>query len=373
MLVLAACGGGGDGSADGAASDTWCATAQQIEDSSERYDAAFDDGGQSLGEALGEFTSLLNDAKGSAPSEISEAVETAADGIAQFDELLGDVDYDVFELDESDFAELEEMGDEMDAATDKIEAYNLKECGIGSADGSSDEPAEPDDQAAEPAVVDDDMAEDEAIIDEVVPDDDMADADDVTFSGDSNSQWCVANRELDVVSDEFNDLFLAEPEALEAKLTEMLGLVEAAASIVPPELAGDVALSLTAMRQLETALIAADYDILNADLSVLDEDAAGQVANDNIEAYNEQVCGIIDDDDDSTDDDDDDGFQAGAGTIRDQAVAELVDSGFTQPEAECVFDNIDFADPELGNDPNAMFTVFDDCGIDLTRLSELGE
>jgi hypothetical protein len=116
-------------------------------------------------------------------------------------------------------------------------------------------------------------------------------------------------------------------------------------------------------------LIAADYDILNADLSVLDEDGAGQVATENISTYNEQVCGIADDDDSS---DDGSGFETGAGTIREQAVAELVNSGFTQAEAECVFDSFDFTDPDLGSDPSAMIEVFDECGIDLARLAELG-
>ena len=366
-LVLAACGGGDDDAA-GASGDDWCTQALRIEASSERYDDAFDEGGTTLGEALDEFTSLLDDAKGSAPDEISDAVDTAADGIGRFNELLSDADYDVFALDESAFDELDAMGEEMDAATDQIDAYNARECGIPADSDDSDENA---DEAQAP---DDEVAADEPA-EEI--NDEAATDEGATFSGDPNSQWCVTNRELDELDDDFENLFLAEPEVVESKLTEMIGLYEAASSLAPPELAGDVAVSLASIKQLEAALIAADYDILNADLSVLEEDGAGQVASQNIEAYNEQVCGIPADGDDQTDSATDDGasdggFDPAAGTIREQTVNELVRTGFTQAEAECIIDKIDFTDPDLGSDPSTMLIVFDECGIDLARLAELG-
>ena len=75
VLALAACGGGGDDSGAGADGD-WCALAQRIEDSSERYDDAFDEGGATLGDALGEFTTLLDDARDSAPEMPAPTIPT---------------------------------------------------------------------------------------------------------------------------------------------------------------------------------------------------------------------------------------------------------------------------------------------------------
>ncbi len=362
-LVLAACGGGDD-SSDGVSGDSWCELAQRIEDSSERYDQAFEQGGVALGEAFDEFATLLNDGKAVAPSEISEAVDTSAKGIERFGELLEEADYDLFEMDEAAFVELESMGDEMDAATEQIEAYNQRECGIApsSDDGVLEESGAPEDDVVSttgPATVDE-------------PDSDGTNADTVTFTGDPNSQWCVASRELDGANDLFSDVDFTDAEAVEAAVDQMISTYEDVAPLAPPELVDDVAISLGAIKQLEAALIAADYDLLNADLSALTDDAS-RGSDDNIEAYNEQVCGIVSDDDGTADGGDAGGdFDPLDGTIREQAVTTMVGLGFTEAEAGCFIDNVDLTDPNLASDTNTIVAVFELCDIDLARFAELG-
>jgi hypothetical protein len=375
LLALAACSGGDDGSGSVAA-EGWCSLAQRVEDSSDRYELSFDSDDETIAAAFEEFATLLDDAKDVAPDEIDDAVETAARGIAEFGDLLGEVDYDLFALDQSALAKLESMSEEMDTATAKIEAYNLRECGIAAdADGSDSDdsassaeaPAAPDD-LADDATTDDDTGDIDLAADETT-------ADEVSYTGDPNSDWCVASRELDRESAAFDEVLFADPDILEAALIEMVAMYEAAALLAPPELVDDVAVSLSTIRQFQAALMAAEYDFVNADLSALDGDDANQIANDHIETYNEQVCGIVTDDDGAPEDGVDAGendFDAAFGTVREQAIAELVDNGFTEQEASCVFDGFDFTDPDVGDDTNAILGVFESCDIDLTRLAELG-
>ena len=61
------------------------------------------------------------------------------------------------------------------------------------------------------------------------------------------------------------------------------------------------------------------------------------------------------------------------GTIRDQAVLGLVEAGFAEAEANCLFENLDFTDPAALEDVTRVcLKVFTDCGISLDRLAQLG-
>ncbi len=198
-----------------------------------------------------------------------------------------------------------------------------------------------------------------------------------TFQGDAGSDWCVAAQEVEDASAAIDAVDFTDPAAVEEAFTEALRLMEMAIEFAPPELQGDLDVTLEGFKQLQDALIAVDYDFLNADLSVLeDRDAIMQAASDNIEVYNEQVCGITADGSGNTDDttpgSSGNDFDPGAGTIREQATAELVASGFTEAEASCIFDNLDFTDPALADDMTAIVGVFDLCEIDLARLAEIG-
>jgi hypothetical protein len=55
-----------------------------------------------------------------------------------------------------------------------------------------------------------------------------------------------------------------------------------------------------------------------------------------------------------------------------QFVAYLVTCGFTDPEAACLFDHLDFDDPAvLAGDPDAMVPAFETCRIDVDRMAEI--
>ena len=60
------------------------------------------------------------------------------------------------------------------------------------------------------------------------------------------------------------------------------------------------------------------------------------------------------------------------GTIREQAIQGLVEAGFAEDEANCIFDRLDFTDPAAFSDTTALLEVFSDCGISLDRLAQLG-
>ena len=385
-LVLAACGGGDDDASDGTGStDAWCALAQQIEDQSVEVDGLLDAGGADFSQAMGEFGTLLDQAVAAAPDEIRDAITTIADGTAKFSDLIGDGDDAA--LDEAALAELEAVSDEMASATEQIEAYNLRECdispGSGSGDSASSEQASTidseDDEVASTAAQDnvedgtvDDGTVDDRTGDDQTGDDDGAQA--VVFEGDADSDWCVAARDVEAASDRFEVIGFGDPEQVEETMGEMLELFEFAKPFAPSELAADVEISFEAFQDVAAALRAADYDFINADLSGLDDlDGSIEAANDRIEQYNVQVCGFdpagLDDVDAG---DDGPGFDPAAGTIREQVIAELVSQGFTAAEAECLFDKIDFDDPELFADTEALIALFSECGIGIERLAELG-
>jgi hypothetical protein len=378
-LVVAACGGGDDDSSDGTGSkDAWCALAQQIDDQGVEVDGLLDAGGADLSEAMGEFGTLLDQAVVAAPDEIRDAMTTIADGTAKFSDLIGDGD-DVA-LGEVALAELEAVSDEMASATEQIEAYKMGECGISSGSGdsaSSEQASTPDDggddevvSTTAPATVDD-ATGDGQTGDGQTGEDDGVQA--VVFEGDADSDWCVAARDVEAASDRFEVMGFGDPEQVEQTMGEMLELFELARPVAPSELAADIEISFEAFQDVAVALQAADYDFINADLSGLDDlDGSIQAANDRIEQYNVQVCGfdpaLLDD----VDAGDSGGFDPAAGTIREQVIAELVRQGFTDDEAECLFDKIDFDDPELFADTEALIALFSECGIGIERLAELG-
>jgi hypothetical protein len=117
-LLAAACGDDGGGSAA-----AWCDRAQQVEDLSNSLDSPTD---------YRAFRDAVDDIKGSAPSEISDAVDTTADFLDMMADALEDNDDNIILA----FDEVQQEVDleEMTAAGDAIEEYNARECGIGTSD-----------------------------------------------------------------------------------------------------------------------------------------------------------------------------------------------------------------------------------------------
>lgn len=190
-----------------------------------------------------------------------------------------------------------------------------------------------------------------------------------------SDDWCTASRTIDERFDELDVIDFGNPEVLERTYTEMLQVMSQAQQIAPPQIAGDVSAALLGFGELSAALAAVNWSFLDLDLSVIDGlDEQLSTAGFNIEKYNFEVCGIGEDpgdapvpgDDGSADD------IPTEGTIRDQAVTGLVESGFTQQEAECLLDRIDFTDPGAFTDTQQLLDVFTECGISLDRLAQLG-
>ncbi len=74
-----------------------------------------------------------------------------------------------------------------------------------------------------------------------------------------------------------------------------------------------------------------------------------------------------------SDDDLDDGsdFDADAGSVREQTIAGLVGIGYTEEEATCVFEAIDFSDPSSFNEVERYQEILAGCGISPERILEL--
>ena len=197
------------------------------------------------------------------------------------------------------------------------------------------------------------------------------DASEVIFSGDADSEWCVASRELDALGDEMAAVFY-DPIELERASAAMVTAVGDAAPLAPPELAADVATVAAGMQKFRAAMDEVGFDLLNADLSKLQFDAAYQAASDRLDAYDEQVCGIYHDD--WADEASSGQLDPAAGTPVEQLVAILTRAGFTEDEATCVVENIDFDDDAIrSGDPAALAPVFEVCDIDPTRLEQIAE
>lgn len=62
-----------------------------------------------------------------------------------------------------------------------------------------------------------------------------------------------------------------------------------------------------------------------------------------------------------------------AGALREQFVDYLVGCGFSPSDGGCLFDNLDFDDPRVtAGEPGAMVPAFEACGIDASRIVEIG-
>ena len=191
-----------------------------------------------------------------------------------------------------------------------------------------------------------------------------------TDGTDEFAEWCAVAVEVDALSDESDAVDYTDPVAVEEYLDELVPALESAASQAPDEIAEAVATSADIAGQLRDALADADYDMLTADLSLIDElDDERDAAQEAIRAFNAEHCGI--EFDDESDDGDDD-FSFSDGSLRDQFIGQLVDSGFTLPEAACIFDEMDFSAADSFDDPETLLPIFEACGIDVDRLEEIG-
>lgn len=191
------------------------------------------------------------------------------------------------------------------------------------------------------------------------------------------ADWCTAARSVREATVAMDEIDPTDPASVEGALTQLRERTEAAAPLAPDEIADDVAVSLDLLRRVDDALAAADYDFVRADLSTIaGDDGASEAADDRIEAFNAEACGIPPMADAAADDEtasaDGPVLDPADGPVRDQTIALLVERGFTEAEAACLFDNIDLNDPDLSTDQEALLALIATCDLDLERLSGLG-
>jgi hypothetical protein len=118
---------GGDSGDDGSGGGEWCDMARNVEAEMDTFeDVDFTDP-ESLEDAYQQMIDEVEDAVDSAPDEIEDDLELIIDGFKELFEALQDVDFDFLELDQSVLE-----NSEVEAASDRIEAYNERECGIES-------------------------------------------------------------------------------------------------------------------------------------------------------------------------------------------------------------------------------------------------
>ena len=371
LLVAALAGCGGD---EAGSLDDWCEVNERIYASGD-LDAQIESGDpDQLRAAFADTRALLDEAARVAPDDVLADANAVADAADRLDHVLDGVDYDMAAIEADGLIDVASIAADREPALERIEAYNARQCGL--------EPPERVDQTA--GAVEDSGGESDAPSDtgsdtgsDTASDTGSESADDtsgeVATGEQPDSKWCVAAREMSVVADAMDDVDFTDPAAVEAAVTDFVAKYEEIAPIAPPEIAEAVDTNFQAALVLQSALAEVDYDFLIADLSAIGEiEAETDAARDVISAYNETACGIPADDDE-TEDTDESQFDPFEGSVRDQVIAELVRAGFTEDEAGCFFDHIDFTDPDAGDDTAAIMEMLDTCGIDLARLMELGE
>ena len=186
---------------------------------------------------------------------------------------------------------------------------------------------------------------------------------------DDVAAWCAVAVEAE---ESYGDGFVrlaADPEAVRAYLEGIAELTDRASEVVPADIADDWAISVRRSELVRQAIVDTDYDVFVADFSaVADVEDAADAAETAIDAFNLERCGLELPDDD----DDGDGFDPAAGTLRDQFVASLVDGGFTEGEAVCIFDEYDFSAIDTDAENDAVLAALIACDLPPERLVELG-
>lgn len=217
----------------------------------------------------------------------------------------------------------------------------------------------------------DDASSEETTDDAAATDDTEAESD--GDGSDADSAWCDVARDIEERSDALDEAQTLEREQLREAYDEFVSALDDVRGDAPDEIREDVEVAADAAQEFFDALDDVDFNILDLDLSSLQDVTTDlEAAGDRIEEYNERVCGIPADDEDTASADTI--FDPGEGTVREQIIEQFVSSGFTEEEAECLADNIDFNDPAFSEgDVGAMMELFETCGLDMERLTELGE
>ena len=141
-LLLVACGdddddgGGVAGDGDGGA---FCDRATVVDQQFQELESSFEGSEMPNEDVFDQAADALDDLADGAPDDIAEDLQTIADGAREIGEVFADIDLS----DTEGLAELaprmEEIGEEVEAASGRVEAYLEEECGISIDDGAGDD------------------------------------------------------------------------------------------------------------------------------------------------------------------------------------------------------------------------------------------
>lgn len=136
VSLLAACGGD-DSSNGGAVSDEeFCTMIQNYKDKADSFDSAFNsDDPKDIETAFTTMQGILHDLDDAAPSGVKEDLGTMVGVIDRMIEIFDQYDWDFTKLAMApEFEELSTQldGDEMNAASDRLDQYSEEVCGIES-------------------------------------------------------------------------------------------------------------------------------------------------------------------------------------------------------------------------------------------------
>lgn len=126
VLVLAACGGD-DGGGGSASIEEWCAYGEDIREQGDIFASVNFTDPESLKTSIETLRSTLDSAVRAAPAEIRDDVEVSKQAFDRFYAALDDAGFDVFQVDPAVF---EEFGAEAEVASERIEEYNERVCGL---------------------------------------------------------------------------------------------------------------------------------------------------------------------------------------------------------------------------------------------------
>ena len=146
-LAGAACGGDDDSTATDDASATsdaadngddsgdegdsnssdWCDLSREMDSDTSLFDTMDINDPESVEDAYNQVIGAIEDAADETPDEIKDDVEIVLERIKTGFEALKDADFNLLEVDQAAFED-----PEADAASDRIDAYNERECGIES-------------------------------------------------------------------------------------------------------------------------------------------------------------------------------------------------------------------------------------------------
>ena len=172
-LLFSGCGGGDDGGSDAGDGDGGGSAAGTSEEGSEssedadtdfsgkggddfcdlakKYEEDFEDTGSSSANIEKEFTELteaIEKLAKEAPGEIEDDVDKIAAAFTQYNDLLKKYNYDFTKIPESEATNIDLENPETEAASNRVESYFEKVCGMDSdGDGDTDGVIDSDDSA----------------------------------------------------------------------------------------------------------------------------------------------------------------------------------------------------------------------------------